>query len=489
MKTGNKNIDRQLDFLLKLGNLKTDNTAKLRITGQDPVCDSPWHIGEASATTLGAIALAVSEIWHMRNRNSHTQEISIDVADAMLSTYRCHLMRQNGYSVPLPDIDYPTVGLYPTGDGRYVFINGGYPSLRRGILRILNCPDDRDAIRNALMKWKASDIEKEMQKQGFCCAMCHSPEEWLESEQGSALFRSVNSNGYISAVEIEKIADGKPQPFTSLTNGQMPLHGIKALDITHVLAGPTCGMMLAEQDATVMRINGPQLPVILPFVMDTGHGKLNAQLDLKSAEGRETLWKLIDDGSDVLSYSFRPGKLDSLGFSPQQISERVSKQGRGFVYASINCYGHTGPWKDYPGWEQLAQTVTGLAHIQGGASVPKLLPTYPNDYVTGYLATYGILAALIRRAKEGGSYHVKVSLCATAMWLQSFGRIDSGLLPPPKISDERIEKMIIANKSTGYGAMTYFGHPIKYSETKAQWKHPSVPIGFNKPEWPEVTEI
>lgn len=484
MKTGNTNIDLHLDSLLEIGEIKPKDDLNLKITGKDPVTDSPWRIGEAAATSLAAQAAAISEIWDIRKGSPQEQRIDIDITDAALSTLRCNYMRQNGYTVPLPDIDYPTVGMYQTRDSKFVFINGGYPALRRGILRMLNCPDDRNAIAAALLKWNAPDIEKEMQNNGYCCAMCRSPEEWIQSEHGKALYGSIYADGIIKPLEIEKITDSAPQPFSPLKNNERPLSGINVLDITHVLAGPTCGMMLAEQDADVMRINGPQTPTILPFVMDTGHGKLNSQIDLKSEAGKSLLWDLIENGGDVLSYSYRPGKLESLGFSPENIAEKLKKRNRGIIYASINCYGHTGPWKDLPGWEQLAQASTGLAYVQGGSSGPRLLPTYPDDYITGYLAAYGILAALIRRSKEGGSYHVKVSLCATAMWLQSFGKVSPDCLPPKKIDDKKIRELMITNDATGYGSLSYFGHPVKYSDTKAHWSRPTVPIGFNKPQWP-----
>lgn len=485
METGNRNIDKHLDSLLKIGGIRPNAGVDVKVTGQDPVMDSSWLIGEAASAALAAQSVAVSEIWNIRRGGNQEQTIGIDVAEAALSTVRCNYMRQNGYSVPLPDIDYPTVGMYQTKDNRFVFINGGFPALRRGILRILNCPDDRNAIAAALMKWNAVDIEKEMQSKGYCCAMCRSPEEWIQSEQGKALYESISSEGIINPVEIEKISDSDPQPFKPLSKNSRPLSGINVLDITHVLAGPTCGMMLAEQDATVMRINGPQVPTILPFVMDTGHGKLNAQIDLKSADGRNSLWNLIENGGDVLSESYRPGKLNSLGFGPEDIAERLKSKGRGFIYVSINCYGHVGPWKSLPGWEQLAQAATGLAYVHGGSSSPRLLPTYPDDYITGYLAAYGILAALIKRCREGGSYHVKVSLCATAMWLQSFGRVNSNSLPPLRIDDRKIQELMIFNDNTPYGSLSYFGHPIKYSETRAHWSRPTVPIGFNKAQWPE----
>ncbi len=485
MDTGNNKVDKHLEQLLNNGDIRPYSSLSLNVSGRDPVMDTPWHIGEAAATALAAQGIAVSKIWDIRKGKTQKQIIDINVAAAAVSTLRCDFMKQNGYSVPFPDIDYPTVGIYQTKDNKYVFINGGFPGLRRGILKTLNCPDDRESISLALSKWNAADIEIEMQDKGFCCVMCRSSEEWLANEQGKALKDVLSCGGFINPVSIEKLCDSEPQPFLELSKNEKPLSGIKMLDLTHVLAGPTCGMMLAEQDATVMRVNGPQIPVILPFVMDTGHGKLNTQIDLKTDDGKESLWNLIENGTDVFSESYRPEKLKRLGFSAKDIADRLQAKGKGIVYVSINCYGHNGPWKDYPGWEQLAQATTGLACEQGRAGAPQLLPSFPNDYTTGYLAAYGALAALLKRHKEGGSYHVKVSLCATAMWLQSFGKINRINLPPKEIDKNIIEESIIFNENTGYGQLEYFGHPIKYSETVAEWKRPTVPVGFNKPEWPK----
>ena len=484
MNTGNKNVDKQLERLLKNHNIYPFSGVNVNIAGNDPVMDTPWHIGGAAATALAAHGIAVSEIWDIRKAKNHNQTIDIDIASAALSTLRCDFMKQNGYSVPFPDIDYPTVGIYQTKDKKYVFINGGFPELRRGILKILNCPDNREAIALALSKWKAADIEKEAQQKGFCCVMCRTSDEWYNTKQGKALSDALSSKGFINPVTIERLCDCEPQPFLELGEKDKPLSNINVLDLTHVLAGPTCGMMLAEQDATVMRVNGPQVPFILPFVMDTGHGKLNVQIDLKTDEGRENLWNLIDNGADVFSESYRPEKMSSLGFSPKAIADRLKAKGKGIIYVSINCYGHNGPWKDLPGWEQLAQATTGLAVEQGNGDKPKLLPTFPNDYITGYLAAYGALTALLKRHIEGGSYHVKVSLCATAMWLQNFGKVDRSKLPPKEFESQVIENSMIYNKNTGYGQLKYFGHPINYSETKAEWKRPTVPVGFNKPQWP-----
>ncbi len=479
------NIDKHLELLLDYCNIKASEGVDVNITGKDPVMNTPWRIGEAAATALAAQGIAISKIWELRKKEELKQSINVDVATAALSTKRCAFMKQNGYSIPFPDIDYPTVGIYETKDKRHVFINGGFPALRRGILKILNCPDNKEAIASALLNWNAEDIEKEAQKQGFCCVVCRTSDEWLKNEHGRALYEKLNINGSIKPVTIEKICDGEPQSFPGLGINDRPLSNINVLDLTHVLAGPTCGMMLAEQGANVMRVNGPQIPTILPFVMDTGHGKLNVQIDLKSEQGKAALWKLIEDGADIFSESYRPGRFSAAGFSPKAIAEKLSTKKRGIIYVSINCYDYIGPWKDYPGWEQLAQATTGLACEQGKGGAPELLPTFPNDYMTGYLAAYGTLAALLRRHTEGGSYHVKVSLCATAMWLQGFGKVDVNNLPPQEIDNSIVNKSMINNKNTGYGEMDYFGHPIEYSVTKAAWDRPTVPIGLNKPEWPK----
>ena len=150
--------------------------------------------------------------------------------------------------------------------------------------------------------------------------------------------------------------------------------------------------------------------------MDTNQGKLSAYLDLDTPDQREQLHSLVRV-SDVFSQGFRAGALERRGFGPRDVAAARP----GIIYVSINCYGHVGPWVDRPGWEQLAQTVTGLAAAQGTPDRPQRMPVAACDYTTGYLAALGTLVALGRRAREGGSYHVRASLCQTGMWFQRLG--------------------------------------------------------------------
>ncbi len=98
--------------------------------------------------------------------------------------------------------------------------------------------------------------------------------------------------------------------------------------------------------------------------------------------------------------------MDKFGLSPSEVAEMRP----GIIYLTVSCYGDGGPFSDRAGWEQIAQSATGIC-LDNGDERPKLLPAIACDYTTGYLGTYGVLLALARRAREGGSYHVRVSLC------------------------------------------------------------------------------
>ena len=121
----------------------------------------------------------------------------------------------------------------------------------------------------------------------------------------------------------------------------------------------------------------------------------------------------------------------------------------GIIYLSINCYGFDGEFSNRGGWEQVAQIMTGLTTIEDESTKmnsPSLLPAAANDYITGYLGAYGALLALARRAKEGGSYHVRVSLCQTAMMIYRNGKIQNELAPK-ELSFREIEDLSILSST------------------------------------------
>jgi crotonobetainyl-CoA:carnitine CoA-transferase CaiB-like acyl-CoA transferase len=254
-----------------------------------------------------------------------------------------------------------------------------------------------------------------------------------------------------------------------------------------VLAGPTCGRTLASYGAEVLNIRAEKLDTIELFELDTGHGKRSAFLDLIKPADAERLRQLVRR-AHVFVDSYRPGALAKLGFTPAALAHVA----RGITYVSVSCYGHDGPWAGRRGWEQLAQSATGLAQEQGAFRnkgrdpAPELIPAAACDYITGYLAAAGAAAALLRRFREGGSWHVQVSLSATAMWLMSLGKVDAAAVPQgwmPSGLDRYLQSC-----ETAQGRLDYLGPVVRMSKTPPIWHRPPPLPGADAAEWTDTRE-
>jgi crotonobetainyl-CoA:carnitine CoA-transferase CaiB-like acyl-CoA transferase len=240
-----------------------------------------------------------------------------------------------------------------------------------------------------------------------------------------------------------------------------------------VLAGPTVARTLAEHGADVLHIASPTLPTIELFEMDTGHGKRQAHVDLNEPSQAETLRDLVRD-ADVFSQGFTRGSLARRGLGAADVAALRP----GIVYVSENCYGYDGPWRDRPGWEQLAQATTGVTVIQGEAR-PSITPAAMNDYTTGYFGALGAMMALRRRAVEGGSWSVNVSLSQTSMWYLRLGHD----LDRARASGAGDVASLLGERETPYGRMLHLRPALQMSETQPRWDLPSAPLGSGEAAW------
>jgi crotonobetainyl-CoA:carnitine CoA-transferase CaiB-like acyl-CoA transferase len=211
--------------------------------------------------------------------------------------------------------------------------------------------------------------------------------------------------------------------------------------------------------------------------LDTGIGKRQAQLDLNVPEQAETMRDLIV-GADVFSQGYRLGTLARRGFAPGQLAGLRP----GIVYVSENCYGHVGPWSGRPGWEQLGQAATGMTFREGAAApdgVPRVAPVAVNDFSTGFLAAYGTMVALARRATEGGSWHVQVSLSQSCMWYQRLG--DDNDMDAADPGD--VESFMAEMDTDDYGRIRYLTPALHLSETPPRWDLPPARPGAHEAAW------
>lgn len=441
-----------------------------QITGADPVFSTRFKIGETCASVLAGIGVAVSDIWELRTGRRQSAEIDVRRAAATLrSTHYLQRPGADGAFAPVVNEHHQAMRAmtqpWPTKDGRWFLPHFGLPNLRERVLKVLGCEPNPDSVGKAVAQWDALDLEAAIDEARACGAMVRSNTEWLDDPHGQVLQAK-------PIVEIIKIADSDPEKFP---DGDRPLSGIRTLDLTRILAGPIAARTLAENGADVLMVTGEHLPQINEHVMDTSHGKRSCYLNLKTAEGAAQL-KELALGADVFSQGYRPGMLSDLGFGPEHLAELRP----GIVYLSISCFGADGPFSHRAGWEQVAQTVTGICK-EGSVDRPKLLPAAACDYTTGYLGAYGVLLALARRAREGGSYHVRVSLCQSGMFIYRQGKTD--FAEPDMDLSEAERAALSIETNTAHGPLRHLGPVLNLSETQPHWIRPTPVLGGNAPEW------
>jgi len=442
----------------------------ITLTGTEPALPSSFAVGTVAQATSAASALAANELWHLRT--GRRQRVSVDMRHAGIEFRSERYLRVDGK--PPHEHRDKTVGVYRTGDGRWIRLHTNLPHHRAGTLKLLGADYDRASVQRAIDGWEAFKLEDAAAAAGLVVTATRSFAEWDAHPQGGAV-------AGLPLFTIEKIGDAPAQP---LPAGNRPLAGVKVLDLTRVIAGPVCGRTLAAHGADVLNITAAHLPAMEALVIDTHRGKLTAQIDLREALGRDRLAGLLRE-ADIFVQGYRPGAIAQYGFS----AEEAARMKPGIVCVSLCAYGHDGPWAGRRGFDSLVQNADGLNLAEAEASgrtgpnpEPMPLPAQALDHATGYLMTLGAMTALKRRATEGGSWHVRCSLAQTGHWVRHLGRIEGGLAcPNPSFDDVRD---LTEDSASGFGRLTAVRNSAVMSETPVRWLRPSMPLGSHAPEWP-----
>jgi crotonobetainyl-CoA:carnitine CoA-transferase CaiB-like acyl-CoA transferase len=461
-----------LRSILPAAGLPANRADTVEITGDtDPVLPTPFRIGDAGAATLAATGLAAADLWELRS--GRKQNISVDFRHAAASL-------RSGTYMKLGDGDVSharnsIMGVYPTKDGRWSYLHCNFPNHRAAALSVLGVTEDRAAVAKAVLNWNAADLEEAIIAAKGAGGMVRTKAEWADHPQSAAI-------GSLPLMEIVRIGDSPTEP---LPPGTRPLSGIRVLDLTRVLAGPTCARTLAEHGADVLKITGAHLPNLGYQEFDTGHGKLSAQLDLRQPDDVETLRGLVRE-ADVFSQGYRPGTLGMRGLSPEELAAIRP----GLVYVSLCAFSHAGPWASRRGFDTVVQTVSGITSRQaevvpGKTPGPQFYPVSAIDYCTGYLMAFGAMVALARRAREGGSWLVRISLAQVGKWIVDLGEVpeEAARRAPSDFSPEELERWSMVT-DTPSGRLRHLRPVVQLSETPTYWARPSVPLGYHQPVWP-----
>ena len=456
--------------------------SQIQLPGQQPVMPSSFAVATAAQASMGAAAGAAAALWQLRT--GQCQSVQVDRAHAALEC--------TGYfslDGRVPALWDKLSGLYAcagaAGEGGWVRIHANFAHHRDIALQVLGLPPGdatpRSAVAGALQGWSALDFEQAAANAGGVVAAVRSFAQWQAHPQSQAL--AAQPVVRIARIDNAAGAPAAPARWPAINHTQRPLHGLRVLDLTRILAGPVAGRLLAAYGADVMLVNGPHLPNI-ESIADTSRGKLSTLIDLRQATGRAQLDALAGQ-AQVFVQGYRPGALAALDFG----AEALARRHPGIVVASLSAYGNQGPWADRRGFDSLVQTASGfnLAEAEAaGASKPKALPMPILDYAAGHLLAFGIQAALWRQATQGGSWQVEVTLAGVGHWLRSLGRLADGLAVTQPMIEPYLEESRcgFGTGVGGTGTLRAVRHAAVFSATPAAWLRPSMPPGSHPPVWP-----
>ena len=454
-----------INALWQSAGLPADALAHLTLTGTEPALPSSFAVGTAAQVSFAAAALAAAEIGH--RRNGLRQQVRVDMRHAALEC--CSHFLIDGLA---PNVWDKLAGLYECRTG-WVRLHTNFAHHRDGVLRLLGLPEgagtEREAVGQALTRWDATEFEQAATDAGLVVAALRRFDEWDAHPQSTAIAAQ-------ALVAIERIGDAPPLALPALPQSDRPLAGLRVLDLTRILAGPFCGRMLAACGADVMLVNSPHLPNI-EAIADTSRGKLSAFADLRTASGRDALNGVLRE-ANVFVQGYRPGSLAALGFTPNAVAQARP----GIVMVSLSAYGDTGPWAGKRGFDSLVQTATGFNHAEAqaaGTTQPRALPMQILDMASGALMAFGAQAALLRQQREGGSWHVRVSLARTGLWLRGLGRVGDGFSAPAADFSGVME-----SSASGWGELSAIRHAAEFSHTPAGYRRASMPPGSHPLAWP-----
>ncbi|QMU77746.1 carnitine dehydratase [Streptacidiphilus sp. PB12-B1b] len=416
--TGDGGFDPHAELagvLSGIGLRPQDCGGSVTFRGADPIVPSVLRLGAAAGIALVAKSVAVAALWQQRGGPGQDVGMDLRVAPHRLCPfYERKWELLGGY--PAGSASNPSLALtfmyHRTGDDRWVMPFNAYPKLKVAAQTLLGVPDETGAVARAIGRWKAAELEQAAAAAGVVLPMLRTTEELLAEDH----YREVLAG--LPLVEVVRIGDSEPEPFRP--GAAAPLDGIRALGMGHVIAGAGAGRALALHGADVLNLWRPdELEHDVTYI-SANVGLRSALLDPTGAEESGRLRELLG-GADVFFANRRPGYLDRIGLSAQAAADVRP----GIVHATVSLNGETGPWADRIGFDQTAGCLTGMMLLEGAEGLPGLPPTMVvNDYIVAWLLTAGIVQALRRRAVEGGSYRVHVSLTRAALWIIGLGLFD-----------------------------------------------------------------
>ena len=423
--------------------------AKITVEPGVSYVQSPIRAHDYATGVMAAAASVVERFGRMRGLPSQTMSLNRRLSGLRLNDLQLQFL--NGYSTLMDNWAIgPDNGTYRTKDGRYVTMIGLHPRLRDGLLEFLRCPNSTAAIRSAVEKKTAQQLEDEAAPLNLPLFLMRTREEWLDHPQGKATEKR-------AMIDIEQKGSDRKRVLGKAKH--RPLDGVRVLELTDVVSGPQGGQLLAEQGADVIKVQPPLGNVVYPIWIATSWGKRNILLDVKSAWGKKRFAELLGS-ADVLVDSMAPGAIERLGFD-ESTRRRLNPS---LVYAKLSFAAPGTPWGDRKGFEQTSQAVTGVMDTHStGLSEPTLVAALITDALTGYLLATGVVAALSEREEKGGYWDVGAYLMRCAAEAVTFAASDA----PEEVAPVTIQDFVDygVDQVSPFGTFTRLAPSVQFNHT------------------------
>ncbi|MFF4186368.1 CoA transferase [Streptomyces sp. NPDC001691] len=441
----------------------------ITVVGADPLVPSVHRLADAMSAAIGVFGRQTAAVGEHRGHPHQRVEVRAEAAiDQLMATFHTTLSGRSLGAL----LDDPTLlgnnDFYRTRDDRWIFIITTYPHLRDAVHSVLRCGLDQVGIAHAAADWDAFTLEEAICARGGVACVVRSRDEWLAHPAGRHVARR-------PVVEIERVGDGPLRPLKPIGAADEALAGVRVLDLTHVIAGPVATRLLAQFGADVLHLSRPDRPDPIPMIAMTGGGKHNAYCDLRDTDDRAAFYDALQD-ADVFAHAYRG--LARHGASPEELIRRRP----GLITLEYHAWGADGPWGERGGFDQLACSATGFA-LEERTDRPSLPPTYLlNDYLAAYLGAAAVATALRRRATEGGSWRIRVTLAGVCHWVQELG-----LLAPEDVRDlprpGRAALAELSTTATDFGPLTEPATPFAYSGRTVPQPGRRSPLGSAALQW------
>jgi crotonobetainyl-CoA:carnitine CoA-transferase CaiB-like acyl-CoA transferase len=362
----------------------------------------------------------------------------------------------------------PLSGFRRTADG-WVRLHANYPHHERALLEVLEVTKP-EAVDDALHERLSIEVENEVTARGGLAVAVRSPEQWAASKPGRALIDEpwVRIQTSPTATPTRAVA-------ASLLGGDGGvLEGLRVLDLTRVIAGPSASRILGALGADVLRVDPPAIPELPEQYVDTGFSKRSAVADLNEPDTLRRLRSLLPT-TDIFLTAYRGGSLARYGLDTASLRADYP----GLAMVSLDAWGDRGPWAERRGFDSVVQAATGISHIygtgEGSQRRPGALPVQALDHATG-LGMAAVAVALVSARVRGlsGSAHLSLARTATEL-LQLPG-------PPPGTEQLVLDPPLRSGKSY-YGELTFVPPPLMIDNQQLEYGWTPQRYGSTSLEW------